>query len=170
MPSIQRIWSGPGWFGTRRSMVQIHSPRPILLGPTTYSTEKCRRHPGCGPTSRWFKCARQSTSMSFSKLELSFKWCDAATTFSSFCSPRSPNRTTPPRHGRHLPEPSPPAAARSRRQTRAALFYFGSEWDSAEVLTLVHGVSLVGNETAAHPIYAARLVYPSSCNVSVLNH
>ena len=25
MPSIQRIWSGPGWFGTRRSMAQIHS-------------------------------------------------------------------------------------------------------------------------------------------------
>jgi hypothetical protein len=52
-------------------MVQIHSPRPLLLEPTTYSTEKCRRHPGCGPTSGCFKCAGPSTSMSFSKLELS---------------------------------------------------------------------------------------------------
>src|SRR5258707_1311390 len=71
MPSIQRIWSGPGWFGTRRSMVQIHSPRPLLLKPTTYSEEKCRRHPDCVPRDRWFKCPRPTISISLCKLELS---------------------------------------------------------------------------------------------------
>jgi hypothetical protein len=29
-------------------MVQIHSPRPILLGPAIYIMQKSRRHPGCG--------------------------------------------------------------------------------------------------------------------------
>src|SRR5947207_14513105 len=51
-------------------MVQIHSPRPLLLKPTTYSEEKCRRHPGCVPRDRWFKCPRPTISISLCKLEL----------------------------------------------------------------------------------------------------
>ena len=91
MPSIQLIWSGPGWFGTRRSMVQIHSPRPLLLKPTTYSGRKV-------PTTSWL-CAKRSVVPMSSPNDLHFPlqigvtWRDAATTFSSFCSPRSPNRT-----------------------------------------------------------------------------
>src|SRR5260370_16807263 len=52
-------------------MVQIHSPRPLLLEPTTYSKEKCRRHPGCVPRDRWFQCPRPTISISLCKLELS---------------------------------------------------------------------------------------------------
>ncbi len=37
-------------------MVQIHSPRPFLLEPTTYSIRKNRRHPGCGLVSYGEKC------------------------------------------------------------------------------------------------------------------
>ncbi len=89
MPSIQRIWSGPGWFGTRRSMVQIHSPRPLLLA--NLQQRKV-------PTTSWL-CAKRSVVPMSSPNDLHFplqigvKWRDAATTFSSFCSPRSPNRT-----------------------------------------------------------------------------
>src|SRR6266513_1313577 len=89
MPSIQRIWSGPGWFGTRRSMVQIHSPRPLLLA--NLQQRKV-------PTTSWL-CAKRSVVPMSSPNDLHFplqigvKWRDAATTFSSFCSPGSPNRT-----------------------------------------------------------------------------
>ncbi len=48
MPSIQRIWLGPDWFGTRRSVVQIHSPRPLLLDPTIYGHRDGRGAPGGG--------------------------------------------------------------------------------------------------------------------------
>jgi hypothetical protein len=35
MPSIQRIWSGRGWFGTRRSGgTQLKTPRAVLLVDT----------------------------------------------------------------------------------------------------------------------------------------
>src|SRR5215471_17723094 len=34
------------FFGTRRSVVQIHSPRPILSYPTTYKSWKRERPPG----------------------------------------------------------------------------------------------------------------------------
>jgi hypothetical protein len=34
------------WFGTRRTVVQIHSPRPILSYPTTYKSWKRERAPG----------------------------------------------------------------------------------------------------------------------------
>jgi hypothetical protein len=92
-------------------MVQIHSPRPILLGPTTYSAEKCRLHPGYGPTSGRFKCARPSASISFSKLELSA--VTPPTTLSSFCSPRSPNRPA----SASAAKPTPPVARPRCTQT-----------------------------------------------------
>src|SRR6266566_9696238 len=50
------------------------------------------------PTTSWL-CAKRSVVQMSSPNDLHFplqigvKWCDAATTFSSFCSPRSPNRT-----------------------------------------------------------------------------
>ena len=28
---LKRLWDFDTWFGTRRSMVQIHSPRPFIL-------------------------------------------------------------------------------------------------------------------------------------------
>src|SRR5437762_444579 len=71
-------------------MVQIHSPRPLLLKPTTYSEEKCRRHPGCVPSS---VVPMSSPNDLHFPLQIGVKWRDAATTFSLFCSPRSPNRT-----------------------------------------------------------------------------
>jgi hypothetical protein len=33
---IKRLWDSDTWFGTRRSMVQIHSPRPISFFPLFY--------------------------------------------------------------------------------------------------------------------------------------
>ena len=58
MPSIQRIWSGPGWLCAKRSVVPMSSPNDLHF-----------------------------------PLQIGVKWRDAATTFPSFCSPRSPNRT-----------------------------------------------------------------------------
>jgi hypothetical protein len=48
--------------------------------------------------------------------------------------------------------------------------YFGSESSSAVVLTFVDGISLLGNQTTAHPACAARVDHGSSNNVSILNH
>ena len=92
MPSIQRIWSGPGWFGTRRSMVQIHSPRPLLFKANNLQQRKV-------PTTSWLGAKRSVVPMSSPNdlhfpLQIGVKWRDAATPFSSFCSPRSPNRTS----------------------------------------------------------------------------
>jgi hypothetical protein len=42
--------------------------------------------------------------------------------------------------------------------------YFGSESASAVVLNFVDGVSLVGNQTTAHPACNVRLDYGSSSN------
>lgn len=47
--------------------------------------------------------------------------------------------------------------------------YFGSESTSAVVLNFVNGISLVGNQTTAHPPCAARVDYASSSNINVLN-
>src|SRR5207245_3005284 len=41
-----------------------------LIKPTTYSEEKCRRHPGCVPRDRWFQCPRPTISISLCQLEL----------------------------------------------------------------------------------------------------
>jgi hypothetical protein len=46
------------FFGTRRSVVQIHSPRPIILKAATYRNTNGHRAPGSGPGSRWFKSTR----------------------------------------------------------------------------------------------------------------
>ena len=54
MPSIQRTWLGRDWFGTRRSVVLIHSPRPILLWPATYGISEDQRASGAEPGSRSF--------------------------------------------------------------------------------------------------------------------
>ena len=42
-------------FGTRRSVVQIHSPRPIILKAATYGNTNSRGAPGPGLGSRCFK-------------------------------------------------------------------------------------------------------------------
>jgi hypothetical protein len=39
-------------------MVQIHSPRPILLEPMSYSNQKSLRPLGRGPGAWWFKSTR----------------------------------------------------------------------------------------------------------------
>src|SRR5271156_2302183 len=43
------------WFGTRRSKVQILSPRPLPLEPIIYRFAYRRRPPGLGPGGRRFK-------------------------------------------------------------------------------------------------------------------
>lgn len=48
--------------------------------------------------------------------------------------------------------------------------YFGSESNSAVVLTYVDGLSLIGNLTTAHPACGARLDYSTSGNVKVASH
>jgi hypothetical protein len=57
----------------------------------------------------------------------------------------------------------------SVKQTDPLRAYFGSASDSAVVLNFVDGISLVGNETTAHPVCAARVDYSSSRNVSISN-
>jgi len=42
------------WFGTRRSVVQIHSPRPLLIESANYSIGRAQRAPGARPGGRWF--------------------------------------------------------------------------------------------------------------------
>jgi hypothetical protein len=39
-------------------MVQIHSPRPLLLEPAIYRLTNSRGAPGPGPGGRWFKSIR----------------------------------------------------------------------------------------------------------------
>src|SRR6266853_575710 len=57
---------------SKRSLrLLILSDRFLLLKPTTYSEEKCRRHPGCVPRDRWFQCPRPTISISLCKWELS---------------------------------------------------------------------------------------------------
>jgi hypothetical protein len=43
------------FFGTRRTVVQIHSPRPTLLELTTYNTLKSGRPPGVVTGAQWSK-------------------------------------------------------------------------------------------------------------------
>jgi hypothetical protein len=45
--------------------------------------------------------------------------------------------------------------------------YFGSESNSAVVLTFVDSISLIGNRTTAHPACTARVDYSSSKNISI---
>src|SRR6516225_7729095 len=40
------------WFGTRRSVVQIHSPRPLPINPTPYRRQKSKRPPGRAPSGK----------------------------------------------------------------------------------------------------------------------
>jgi hypothetical protein len=47
--------------------------------------------------------------------------------------------------------------------------YFGSDSNSAVVLNFVEGISLVGNETSAHPVCGTRVDYASSRDVSLSN-
>ena len=51
-------------FGTRRTVVQIHSPRPTLLELTTYNTRKSERPHGAAPGARWYKSVRHDHSPS----------------------------------------------------------------------------------------------------------
>ena len=57
----------------------------------------------------------------------------------------------------------------SVKQTDPLRPYFGSDSDSAVVLNFVDGISLVGNETSAHPVCGARVDYSSSRNVGISN-
>ncbi len=72
-------------------MVQIHSSRPYSFRANNLQQRKV-------PTTSWL-CAKRSVVQMSSPNDLHFplqigvKWRDAATPFSSFCSPRSPNRT-----------------------------------------------------------------------------
>jgi hypothetical protein len=43
------------FFGTRRTVVQIHSPRPLLLGPAIYGHRDGRGAPGAAPGGGCFK-------------------------------------------------------------------------------------------------------------------
>ena len=52
---IKRLWDLDTWFGTRRSMVQIHSPRPLLLQSAIYEQTNGRGAPSLGPGSQWSK-------------------------------------------------------------------------------------------------------------------
>src|ERR1700751_451607 len=53
------------WFGTRRTVVQIHSPRPTLLELTTYNTRRSERPQGAAPGARWYKSVRPDHSFPF---------------------------------------------------------------------------------------------------------
>jgi len=72
-------------------MVQIHSPRPLLSRANNLQHRKV-------PTTSWLCANKLVAQMRPPKhfhflRQIGVKWRDAATTFSSFCSPRSPNRT-----------------------------------------------------------------------------
>jgi hypothetical protein len=46
-------------------MVQIHSPRPILLGPMSYSSKKSGRLLGRGPGGLWLESIRPLAKTSY---------------------------------------------------------------------------------------------------------
>jgi hypothetical protein len=80
------------------------------------------------PTTSWLWANKSVVQMRSPKhfhvlQQIGVQWCEAATTFSSFCSPRSPNRTTPPRHGRHLPDRLHRLRQGRADKQGAALFY-----------------------------------------------
>lgn len=55
-------------------------------------------------------------------------------------------------------------------QTNQMRPYFGSESNAAVVITFSQGISLIGNETTARPLCAARVDYSSSRNVTISSH
>ncbi len=70
--------------------------RNILFGASRNWANNLQRRKV--PTTSWLCAKRSVVQMSSSNdlhfpLQIGVKWRDAATTFSSFCSPRSPNRT-----------------------------------------------------------------------------
>ncbi len=65
-------------------MVQIHSPRPTAKKSADDILVVCQEIGGSNVLAQ----------RSHFPLQIGVKWRDAATTFSSFCSPRSPNRTS----------------------------------------------------------------------------
>ena len=71
--------------------------RNILFGASRNWANNLQRRKV--PTTSWLCAKRSVVQMSSSNdlhfpLQIGVKWRDAATTFSSFCSPRSPNRTS----------------------------------------------------------------------------
>jgi hypothetical protein len=70
------------WFGTRRTVVQIHSPRPSPHRTRTYHKRRKRRAPGATPRSpRYDACCQTSNDIykgrvgGLNSAAKSMKWC-----------------------------------------------------------------------------------------------